>query len=103
MNKNDFVQYNMTGAMTYTKNKTLKPEDYCNGFIVTNTGGCIVTVNGHVLYPGTPGTINGDSFTYGGNLGEVYTGNIKITFEVAGANPQCTVNQKFYNLEKTTK
>lgn len=99
MKKIDFLKYNTTGAMPYSQAQNFKPVDYCNSFFVTNTGDEIATVNGHILYPGTPGTNNGDSITIGGNAGEIYTGNISIFFAGGGADPKVTIEQKFYVLD----
>lgn len=92
-----FLRYNTTGAVPYTQGGFVTRQENCNGFIAINTGDAIVFVNDRILYPGVPGTSNGDSVTVGGNFGEIYTGNIKISFG-AGANPQVTVEQKFYYL-----
>lgn len=96
--REDFLIYNTTGAQTYTPGQTISRVQNCNGFTVTNTGDSIVRVNGRTLYPGVPGTSLGDSISIGGNHGEVYTGNINISFG-AGAAPACEVEQKFYILE----
>lgn len=100
MNENKFIRFNQTGAMPYRTSIVLKPERYCNGFFCVNVGDTIVRVNGHILYPGTPGTSLGDAVTFGGNAGEIYSGNIEIIFNTGGANPAVTVDQKYYNLEK---
>jgi hypothetical protein len=96
MNKNDFITFAQTGAQPFTKPGNYQPVPNCNGFFVVNTGDAIATVNGHILYPGTPGTINGDSVTFGGNIGEILTGSISVFFG-AGANPKIVIDQKFYN------
>lgn len=93
-----FLIYNMTGAQPYDKSQILKPVKNCNGFIATNTGNTTVEVNGHILYPGTVGTSNGDAFTFGGNSGEIFLGTIKFSFG-PGTNPQVTINQKYYTEE----
>lgn len=95
MNPKDFILFNTTGAQPYTKATIVKPVENCNGFFITNTGDAIATVNGHVLYPGTIGTNNGDSITIGGNAGEIYAGVVSIFFG-AGATPMVTIEQKFY-------
>lgn len=92
------LRYNTTEVIIYNKSIRIKPVANCNGFTVVNVGDDIVTVNGRVLYPGTPGSLNGDSFTIGGNLGEIFTGDINISFGGVGANPSVSVEQKFYIL-----
>jgi hypothetical protein len=95
-----FLRYNTTGAQLYTTNNFVRRVSNCNGFIAINTGDEIVTVNDHVLYPGTPGTINGDSISFGGNAGEIFLGNISVVFAGGGTNPQVAIDQKFYILDK---
>lgn len=96
----DFLKYNFTGAQPYRESGFVKRVNNCNGFIAVNTGDEIAVVNDQVLYPGVPGTNLGDSKTVGGNAGEVFLGNIKITFNGGGANPEVTIDQKFYILEE---
>lgn len=96
MRKQDLVGFDYTGAQPYRIARNLRPVDYCNAVVVTNTGNTTVTVNGHILYPGTPGTNNGDAYVFGGHAGEVWKGSINFFFG-AGANPELTVDQKFYN------
>lgn len=91
-----FIAYNTTGAVPYTQGTTVKRVNNCNGFIAVNTGDAIAFVNDQILYPGVIGSIIGDSMAVGGNLYEIYLGNINIRFDAAGANPQVTINQKFY-------
>lgn len=92
----EFIKYNTTGAQVYTRSTVVKRVENCNGFIAVNTGDSIVTVNDRVLYPGVPGTSLGDSVTIGGNLGEIYLGQIKIVFAAGGLQPEITIEQKFY-------
>jgi|SRR5882672_6289606 len=83
------AQYYKSGFITVIAN--------CNSFTVTNVGDTIVTVNDAVLYPGTPGTILGDSRSFGGNENEIYSGNIKISFTTPlGVTPAVEIIQKFY-------
>lgn len=94
----DFLKYNFTGGQIYEEGGFVKRVENCNGFIATNIGTCIVTINDHVLYPGVPGTSNGDSITVGGNRGEVLLGNIKIVF-TGGGTRRVTIDQKYYSLD----
>lgn len=83
-----------------TKNVTasgsITMERGCNTATFINTGDNIVTVNDVVLYPGTPGTSVGDSFTFGGNQDEVFAGFIKVAFQSVSAGQQLTIIQKYY-------
>ena len=96
----DFIKYNTTGAVPYTKGGFITKVENCNGFIATNTGDEPVYINDRILYPGVPGTNNGDSVTIGGNFGELYFGVIKVSFVGGGVNPQITIEQKFYILKE---
>lgn len=97
----EFLRYNTTGAQPYIESGFVKRVNNCNGFLAVNTGDTIVEVNDQVLYPGVPGTNNGDAKPVGGNYGEIFLGNIKIVFRPPiGANPQVTIDQKFYLLDK---
>lgn len=99
----EFIKYNGTGAIPYHISQKVNRVKNCNGFLAVNTGGDVVRVNGHVLYPGTntllPGGTLGDSHNWGGNRGEVYLGEIQITFLGVGPNPEVTIDQKFYYLD----
>jgi hypothetical protein len=95
----DFIRFNTTGAVPYNQGGTIKRVDNCNGFIAINTGDVIATVNDTILYPGVIGTVSGESKVVGGNLGEIFLGIINLKFTGAGANPEVTIEQKFYILD----
>lgn len=99
---NDIRQYTLfdTNVQTYVRSFILKPLENCNAINIVNIGDEIVTVNGRPLYPGTPGTINGDSYSVGGNANEIYVGSINISFAGGGANPNLLVEQKFYTAKQ---
>lgn len=81
--------YNASGKISVVRN--------CNGITVTNLGDEAVTVDDRILYPGTPGSILGDSYTIGGNGGEIYNKRIlNIYFAGGGVNPKVEVTQKYY-------
>jgi hypothetical protein len=89
-----FQKYNISVAII-TQSGFVAVMDNCNSWMVTNTGADTVEVNGMTLFPGTFGTILGDSKTIGGNQGEVYTGNIKVSF-LTLVNPRLEVVQKSF-------
>lgn len=91
-----FLEFNTTGAQIFTEGQGVVPYKGCNAIIITNTGDGIIRVNGRLLYPGVPGTSNGDAFTWGGNVYELFTGILNVVV-LGGANPQYTVEQKYYN------
>jgi hypothetical protein len=93
-------QYNISVA-TYNVSGVISVIKMCNGFTATNIGDTICEVNGMILYPGTPGTILGDSRSIGGNENEVYAGNIKVAFaNPGGAQPLLEIVQKFFVSER---
>jgi len=91
----DFIRYNTTGAQPYNSSTFVKRVNNCNGFIAVNTGDEIVTVNDQILYPGVIGVSNGESKTVGGNAGEIFLGNIKISFAGGGVAQEGTNKQKY--------
>jgi hypothetical protein len=93
----EFLKFDQTGAMPYFKSGWANMVNNCNGFLAVNTGDEIVRVNDHVLYPGVPGTNNGDTYPFFGHSGEIFSGTIKIAFGTGGGgNPAVTIDQKFY-------
>lgn len=96
--KIQFIAFATTGAQPYVESTRIKPVNNCNGYLAINTGDSTVIVDGHVLYPGVPGTNNGDSIAVGGNEGEILKSDIQITILPGGVNPQVTINQKYYLL-----
>lgn len=96
-----FLPYNTTGAIPYTLSGWVNMVDNCNGWLAVNTGDDPVEINDQILYPGIIGTSLGDAKPVGGNFGEIFKGTIKITFKGIGANPQVTIEQKYYMIDKT--
>lgn len=81
------------------QNFNYTPSPYCNGITVKNTDGTAtfrLTVNKNVvLQPGdNANNIPGESFSFGGNYGEIYQGRIEIAFNTGGG--QALVIEKFY-------
>jgi hypothetical protein len=70
----------------------------CNAIIITNLGDTIAFINGAILFPSaTPTTDAGDSLSFGGNEGDVYVGNLKLSFQFpVNANPQVQIIQQYY-------
>lgn len=65
---------------TYRQNTSVVFREYCNGFEIVNTGATLATINGRPLYPGVVGSAVGDSYTVGGNKGEIFKGRVDIAF-----------------------
>jgi len=82
----------------YVKSQYIPVAKNCNGFTVTNIGDTALTINDIILFPSaTPATVLGDSVSIGGNEGEIYTGNLKLSFLVpVGAAPNVQIIQKYY-------
>lgn len=78
----------------YSKNGKINVDSMCNGFTAINIGATLVTVNGVPLNPGTPGTNNGESFSIGGNAGEIFYGDIELFF--TGNTGSVLIIQKYY-------
>lgn len=82
----------------YTASGRIPVYPKCNGITITNTGDNTVTVENITLYPGTPGSIQGDSFTIGGNEEEILQKKqLTIAFN-APATPgqKISITQKYY-------
>lgn len=69
---------------------------HCNEMTFVNQGASVVFINQvFALYPGTPGSIQGDSITFDGKPGETDVTIYEITFSGAGPN-NCVVFRKNY-------
>lgn len=70
----------------------------CNSITLVNTGDNIVTVENIILYPGTPGTSVGDSFSIGGNEGEILDKRyLRVVFSIPGSiQQQIMITQKYF-------
>jgi hypothetical protein len=90
----NFTSYNIA-VLTIEQNQPVDPGTNTNGFTVINTGTVTALVNGIPLNAGIPGTSNGESFSIGGNYGEIFKGRLDISFPTSG-NGQVLVIQKFY-------
>lgn len=85
--------YNFNGQ-EYTGNALIDLDMLCNGINVINTGTTVCTINGVPLNPPAAGESVGDSYSIGGNRGEVLNGRVNLTF--AGGAGKAIVVQKFY-------
>jgi hypothetical protein len=83
-----------TSEGTYTGTKSVVVESPLNGYTVYNGGNTNCWLNGSLIVPGASKSI-------GGNVGEIFTGNIDLMFSVpAGLTDppvnSATVTQKWY-------
>lgn len=84
-------------ANIYTKSENIIFEKSCFGFMFTNIGDTVATVNGMVIFPSaTPATSLGDSRSLMAHLLDIYKGNITLAFAPGGANPKVEVVQLYY-------
>jgi hypothetical protein len=90
---NNLLSYNFSSAQ-YTAPQKLPLDELCNGINVMNIGSSVAYVNGIPLSPPVTGQTVGDSYTIGGNLGEIIFGRVDISFE--GGTGAVVVVQKFY-------
>lgn len=74
-----YKRYNLIYS-TITQNTQVVIQELCNSWTVINTGTTVATVNGLALNPGTPGTSTGESYSIGGNFGELFYGRIDVGF-----------------------
>ena len=83
---------------SYNSSQIVEVEKLCNAITITNIGDTAVTVKGIPLYPGTPGSILGDSISIGGNELEILIDKrLPVAFAIpAGANPLVQIIQKYY-------
>lgn len=103
MNPKEFLLYYNTSQTQYVVPAQVILDKNCNGYTVLNIGTTVAFCNGIPLNPGVPGTNNGESWSVGGNRGEILAGRLDIGF--TGGAGRVVVIQKFYipeiNLPKT--
>jgi len=97
-----YRKYN-TQTNNYFTSGNIPKAKYCNGFLATNVGDTTVTINRKILFPSaTPLVTQGDAVSFGGNEGEIFVGDIDISFAVAGSPfpvgvaPNIEIIQKYY-------
>lgn len=66
-----------------TPNKNIDVPPNCNGWVVENYGTVTARLNNKpVLPPPGPG-LSGEKYGVGGNPGDIFTGQIQVTFDAA--------------------
>lgn len=88
--------YNFNGQV-YSQNGLVTLDLTCNGINFVNIGDTVAEVNGIPLSPPAAGERVGDSYSVGGNRGEILQGRIMINFATNAG--RLLVVQKYY-LEK---
>lgn len=67
-----------------------------NGFMIENTGDDSVLFEGKTLLPPPGVGLAGQSFSVGGNAGELYRGRLRFQFAGVGVAPKIQITIKFY-------
>lgn len=82
----------------YTQSEVVPVVDGCIGFMFTNIGDTVASVNDMRIFPSaTPATVLGDSRSVMAHEGDVYKGQLKLSFAFpSGALPQVEIVQLFY-------
>ena len=90
------ISYNVL-VQTFSTQDEIAVQSFCNGVSIRNIGDTPFTINGIRLNPSLVAGQNGESNTWGGNLGEIYRGRLSLVFlPPIGLNPLCEIIQKFY-------
>jgi hypothetical protein len=91
--------YNQS-TLVYSQGGSIDVIRGCFAFMVTNLGDTTARVNGMLLYPSaTPTTDLGDSRTISGHDGDLFLGDIRLSFTGSGSNPLVEIVQLFYILK----
>jgi hypothetical protein len=89
-----YLKYNINKIALQVGTTNVQIGNNVNGFTVKNAGNTIVVFNQEQLQPG-------ESFTVGGNIGEIYSGRVDIYFRLPVPPPgtpvnMCWITVKFY-------
>lgn len=87
--------YNIS-VQTYNTSQEIANDGDINGFMIENVGDESVTFEGKTLLPPPGVGLAGQSFSVGGNAGEIYRGRLKFQFAGGGVNPAVQITIKFY-------
>lgn len=89
-------KFNIAGQ-SYTVDQYVKPDRDCNGWTAINRGDGVVFINGIPLSPSPLGPgFAGETFTVGGNKGEIWGGDLNVQFAPGQLSPNLVLIQKFY-------
>ena len=70
---------------TVLQNAQIEIPELCNNITIINIGTTQAVIDSALpLNAGVPGTNNGESFTYGGNKGEMFYGRLNVAFPAGG-------------------
>lgn len=91
--------WNMTEGVVYTTSQRIQVVENCAGFMFTNVGDVIATVNGLLVFPSaTPATALGDSRSVALHVLDMFKGHINLSFRqpIAGMTPGVEIVQFYY-------
>lgn len=91
----NFLRYN-TAGQGYYSDQYLKLDPRCNGWTAINRGAGVAFVNGIPLSPPSVVGEGGESITIGGNIGELWGGELQLSFAPGAASNEVVIIQKFY-------
>lgn len=81
----------------YNSSTIIPVVENCIGFMFTNIGGTTARIQDMVVFPSaTPATVLGDSRSVMAHEGDIYKGNLKLSFDLPLVNPNIEVVQLFY-------
>lgn len=88
-------------ALPYSESQPIDVIENCYAIMFTNIGDTIATLNGMIVYPGTPGTSLGDSRTLSGHWLDIFKGNLRLAFDAVtpGTDPNVEIVQFFYTTQ----
>lgn len=89
------VRYNLL-VSTYAGNQDVVVDPKCNGWTAINKGTLVARVNGIPLNPPPAAGLSGESYTVGGNMGELYEGRLQVVVGVGDPTPLVVIIQKIY-------
>lgn len=79
-----------------TQSGKIDVDPHCNGWTIFNKGTLPIVVNGIPLAPPAGANLSGESFSIGGNAGEIYVGRIDLKVDPADPTPLVVFIQKIY-------
>lgn len=89
------LSYNII-QQTITEQSEIWVNEDCNAVTVRNIGDDLLFFNGIPLQPPPGIGLSGESVSFEGNYGEIYSGRLQIQFAGVGINPVAEITQKFY-------
>lgn len=91
------IKFNID-TQVYAESRQVEAMAGCTAYMFTNRGDTIAFVNGMIVNPSlTPATDLGDSRSVAAHDGDIFVGNITVSFQApVGANPLLELVQVYY-------